>query len=114
MILMFASPALAFQRYTSTGSGAIDEAITFGGKTVYVTSVTLILDGACATSENLVVRNSTAGALYYDADFDTETSFVWNTKTPIYGNDGAETMDVEFTNTDANTWVLTVYYERHR
>lgn len=110
LVAFSANAAELFKRYQATGAGAIDEAITFGNSNVYVTSVTLILDGACATSENLVVRNSAAGALYYNADFDTETSYVWNTKTPISGRN-SETLDVEFTNTDANNWVLTVYYE---
>jgi len=96
----------------ATGSGAINESVTFRTENVVVIAVTLGLDTACATSENLVISNGFNGALYYDADFDTQVSLVWLPyHAPILNkDDNTETLDITFANSDANTWILLVEY----
>ena len=112
LVLLFASPATAFEVYTNTGNAAIAESISFGNKGVNVTAIYLSFAVAPTTSENLVIRvGSATGSKIYDADIATVQSYATTDKIPVAGYDSIP-LRINYTNTDTEVWTLVVISER--
>ena len=106
--------------YGETGTGAISMSLGGKGRGYHVREVLIHFSAAPTTSENITITlNSALGAAYdtvlldYDPSADSATDIKWTG----LGSDAhgqlvaeADSCDIAYTNTDGNTYGVTVYY----
>jgi len=105
-------------RTAATGTGAIATAVAVAvGQTYRVVSVTLHINTAATTSENLTITlNATNGAAYdtllYSVNPATSAllNLVWQPAVPLYLI-GGDSLDIAWTNTEGRTYGLLVTME---
>jgi len=100
-------------KQNATGQGAINESLLIDvGKTYQLSSVTLKVDVAPTTSEDLTITLASVAGDVYDVPLYTldlsvlgVTSAVWQPDQPLYLV-GGDSLDVAWTNTDDRLWGL--------